>query len=271
LDNHSSDGNVPNGTVVRKRDSGYGFIKPQDGGKDIFFHAQSTLGISFDDLIEGEVVWFDVEIGPKGLAAANVRREDDYKNIADTERVEDKIDGLKNKEEYFRNICIDIITDATCKLLKAIAVFPNSLHEIEHRDLERCIAEAFAGLGFDSELTPGSKDGGKDVVVRFKDHEKEKIYSIEIKHWRSGRQPGKKHIENFIDVIARENHDGGLFISSSGFSDSTIHVTTEYYTSSVKLGNKNKIIGLAQSYTKIKNGLWRKISPSRSVFFNDTL
>ena len=62
------------GTIVRKRDNGYGFIKPDDGGKDVFFHAQSLVEIAFDDLQEGEKVTFDVEQGPKGPAAANVRR-----------------------------------------------------------------------------------------------------------------------------------------------------------------------------------------------------
>ncbi|KXK00407.1 MAG: Cold shock-like protein CspG [Parcubacteria bacterium OLB19] len=62
------------GTIVRKRDNGYGFIKPDDGGKDVFFHAQSLVEVAFDDLQEGEKVTFDVEQGPKGPAAANVRR-----------------------------------------------------------------------------------------------------------------------------------------------------------------------------------------------------
>jgi CspA family cold shock protein len=62
------------GSIVRKRDNGYGFIKPDDGGKDVFFHAQSLVEVAFDDLQEGENVTFDVEQGPKGPAATNVRR-----------------------------------------------------------------------------------------------------------------------------------------------------------------------------------------------------
>ncbi len=61
------------GTIVRKRQEGYGFIKPEDGSKDVFFHAQSLIDVAFDDLQEGDVVTFDVEQGPKGPAAANVR------------------------------------------------------------------------------------------------------------------------------------------------------------------------------------------------------
>jgi CspA family cold shock protein len=62
------------GSIVRKRDNGYGFIKPDDGGKDVFFHAQSLVEVAFDDLQEGDAVTFDVEQGPKGPAATNVRR-----------------------------------------------------------------------------------------------------------------------------------------------------------------------------------------------------
>ncbi len=62
------------GTIVRKKENGFGFIKPDDGGKDVFFHAQSLVDVAFDDLQEGDAVTFDVEQGPKGPAATNVRR-----------------------------------------------------------------------------------------------------------------------------------------------------------------------------------------------------
>jgi CspA family cold shock protein len=62
------------GTIVRKRSEGYGFIKPENGEKDVFFHAASLVDVAFDDLNEGDVVSFDVEQGPKGPAATNVQR-----------------------------------------------------------------------------------------------------------------------------------------------------------------------------------------------------
>jgi len=65
------------GSIVRKRDEGYGFIKPEDGEKDVFFHASALVDIDFDSLNEGDVVTFEVEEGPKGPAAANVQKSDD--------------------------------------------------------------------------------------------------------------------------------------------------------------------------------------------------
>jgi CspA family cold shock protein len=63
------------GTIARLTDRGFGFIKPDQGGdKDVFFHARSLVGIMYDDLREGEAVTFDLEEGPKGPSAINVKR-----------------------------------------------------------------------------------------------------------------------------------------------------------------------------------------------------
>ena len=61
------------GSIVRLQDKGFGFIKPEEGDNDVFFHASALVELTFDDLKEGDTVTFDVEEGPKGPAAANVK------------------------------------------------------------------------------------------------------------------------------------------------------------------------------------------------------
>lgn len=61
------------GKIARLTDRGFGFITPEEGDKDLFFHARSLVdGLAYDSLKEGDVVSFDVEQGDKGPAAVNV-------------------------------------------------------------------------------------------------------------------------------------------------------------------------------------------------------
>ncbi len=59
------------GTVKFFNESkGYGFITPNDGGKDVFVHANGLV----DDIREGDTVSYEVEEGRKGLNAVDVKR-----------------------------------------------------------------------------------------------------------------------------------------------------------------------------------------------------
>src|SRR3954462_1100567 len=53
-------------------EKGFGFITPDDQGKDLFVHHTGIAGGGFKSLAEGAKVSYDAETGPKGPNAANV-------------------------------------------------------------------------------------------------------------------------------------------------------------------------------------------------------
>ena len=54
-------------------EKGYGFITPDDGGKDLFVHFSSISGEGYRSLTDGGRVSYESEEGPKGPVATNVQ------------------------------------------------------------------------------------------------------------------------------------------------------------------------------------------------------
>jgi cold shock protein len=54
-------------------EKGFGFITPDDGGKDAFVHFSAIAGDGFRTLAEGAKVSYELGESPKGPQATNVQ------------------------------------------------------------------------------------------------------------------------------------------------------------------------------------------------------
>ncbi|MCK6557128.1 cold shock domain-containing protein [Candidatus Binatia bacterium] len=63
------------GTIKKiVRDKGFGFIVPDDGSDDVFFHrSRMAPKVVFEDLREGDSVEFQMRQGEKGPQASMVK------------------------------------------------------------------------------------------------------------------------------------------------------------------------------------------------------
>ncbi len=68
-------------------------------------------------------------------------------------------------------------------------------------------------------LTPGSRDGGKDVILECEFVGKQVTNYVEIMHWRSSARVGTDAAEKLLKVIVREEKAGSLFLSTYGFTE----------------------------------------------------
>jgi len=62
-----------NGTIKTKTDKGFGFIAREGEDKELFFHSNDLVDVTFDELQVGVAVTFDVVDSPKGPRAENVK------------------------------------------------------------------------------------------------------------------------------------------------------------------------------------------------------
>ena len=62
------------GTIKKLTDKGFGFISSEELSKEVFFHMNGLVGVTFEELREGDAVTFETEESPKGMNAVNVMR-----------------------------------------------------------------------------------------------------------------------------------------------------------------------------------------------------
>ncbi len=187
--------------------------------------------------------------------------------LADLDTLEAWVERLKIVEDTSLAEEVQLILAETSgRFAKMIAKNPNVLDELEWRDIERVMAEVFAGIGFSVELTPGSKDGGKDIVLQCTVKGKRRDYIVELKHWRSQQRVGGGHLRNFLKVIVKEQRNAGLFLSTYGYCDNAFEQLSEIERKKLRFGDQSKIIGLCQTYTRTTTGLLQSESLPEVLF-----
>ncbi|WP_217909224.1 restriction endonuclease [Vibrio vulnificus] len=188
------------------------------------------------------------------------------------------IDALRSwvqradKTEGYDFELVNIIrSNLSDRLAMLIAKNPRYLMDIEWRELEYVIQTVFEELGFSAELTPGSKDGGKDLVLTCRVSGQDHTYYVELKHWRSQQKVGGQAARDFLKVIINEEINGGLFLSSYGYCDNAFEMLTEIDRQHLKFGDQRKIVTLCKQYVKSKSGLWSPTDSLANVLYEQTV
>jgi hypothetical protein len=163
-----------------------------------------------------------------------------------------------------------LIKSISHEFARLVSESPDTLDHLEWRDLERMMARVMEGLGFDCELTPPSKDSGKDLILTWRATSGDESFIVELKHWRSGKRVGKKSVTDFMSVIVAENRTGGLFLSTSGYAADKTEGLTEVTRDKLRFGDKDKVVLLAKTYIRACDGLWSPPAVLPEVLFEAT-
>jgi restriction system protein len=92
------------------------------------------------------------------------------------------------------------------------------LYELSPRLFEEFVAELLIRQGFDVELTPASRDGGKDIYAAKSDDLGSFLWVVECKRYAPHRGVGLSVVQRVHGVAAAEGATGGIVATTSFFT-----------------------------------------------------
>jgi restriction endonuclease Mrr len=150
--------------------------------------------------------------------------------------------------------CETIVRQAMRDIAKALVQHPEELAKVEWRDLERLLREVFEGIGFDTNLTRSTKDGGFDLELTVVEAGQREVYLVEVKHWAE-KKPGISHVRKLVKVTASRQATAGVLLSTSGFTR-PLHSGINEFLTPIHLGASEKLISLCRTYHRASCALW---------------
>jgi hypothetical protein len=111
-----------------------------------------------------------------------------------------------------------VVLAAADDLIERVAKDPQSVYELAPRLYEEFVAELLARQGFDVELTPASRDGGKDIYAAKSDSLGSFMWIVECKRWNRRSRVGIGIVQRLNGVVDAERATGGILATTTFFS-----------------------------------------------------
>jgi len=145
-------------------------------------------------------------------------------------------------------------------LYSHLSKHPELMHDLSPRKFEEFIADILKDMGYEVELTPQTRDGGRDILAVFRTPIAKILTVVECKKYRSDRKVGLDIVERFFHVIDRkDNASCGLVATTSSFSPDA-QALARQFDYRLKLRDFNGIKEWIAQYGKWKkqdeNSLW---------------
>jgi restriction system protein len=118
------------------------------------------------------------------------------------------IHALSDAEALIRARFIEVPTSVTIR--------KDMLHDLSARDFERIVDRLYQAMGYDTELTPAQRDGGRDIqATKIGPVEHEYIY-VECK--RHDSNVGVKYVRQLLGVISTDRVNKGALVTTAEFT-----------------------------------------------------
>ncbi len=104
------------------------------------------------------------------------------------------------------------------KLLEEMSKNPRLMLSLTPRQFEEFVAELFLREGFDVELTPEKKDGGRDILAVSHNELGSHLYLAECKRYSPKNPVGVEYVRSLYGVLEAEKATHGIIATTSYFT-----------------------------------------------------
>lgn len=103
-------------------------------------------------------------------------------------------------------------------LIEQLQRSPDDLFTISPRQFEEVIADLLSDMGFDVELTPATRDGGKDILAYMKTDIGKFLCLVEAKQYDKSRPVGVSLIRSLYGTLVDHQATSGMLVTTSRFA-----------------------------------------------------
>jgi hypothetical protein len=146
------------------------------------------------------------------------------------------------------------------ELIAYLSNHPHLLYQISPRSFEQLIADVLADMGYEVQLTPESRDGGRDILAAFALPASQALTIVECKRYAAGRPVGIDLVRQFLWVVDQKDRASSGLIATTSYFSPEARETERQYQYRLKLQDFEGIkewLGRFGTWRKGKDsGLW---------------
>ena len=133
------------------------------------------------------------------------------------------------------------------ELIKYLAKYPEKMYELQPRKFEELVAELVRDMGYETELTPRTRDGGFDIWAVQKSSVGTALTVIECKKLAPNQRVGVQVVRGLYGVVEAQKATTGVIATTSFFTKDakSFHAQQSYR---ISLADFNKIREILRSY-----------------------
>ncbi len=131
-------------------------------------------------------------------------------------------------EEQIIQVVRPQIISAGDRFIEAIQKEPESIHQLSPRNFEEVIADILSDKGWDIELTPETRDGGKDILARLDTDLGKILCLVEAKRYREDRKIGVELVRTLYGTLHDHDASSAMMVTTSSFTSGARDFESKY-------------------------------------------